>query len=69
MPRVRDAKIILYLTEEQKADLDMRSRGAGLSVPNYLRFLLGWPAEKPGARKDLITTEERSAPDKQSDSC
>ena len=68
MPRVHDAKIILYLTKEQKADLDMRSRAAGLSAPNYLRFLLGWPAENRGRRKDLITTETRSVPAKQSDS-
>ena len=56
MPRVHDTKVILYLTEEQKTDLDERARQAGLTVPNYLRSLLGWPLEKQGARKDLIPT-------------
>jgi hypothetical protein len=54
MPRVRDSKVILYLTEEQKTDLDARAQASGLSVPNYLRSLLGWPLERQGARKDLM---------------
>lgn len=60
MPRVRDTKVILYLTEEQRCDLAERARQAGLSVPNYLRSLLGWPNERPGNRKDLMPAEERT---------
>lgn len=63
MPRVRDTKVILYLTEEQQRDLAERARQAGLSVPNYLRLLLGWPPEKPGDRKDLLSTRPNHAPD------
>ncbi len=59
MPRVRDTKVVLYLTEEQRHDLAERARLVGLSVPNYLRFLLGWPPEIPGGRKDLMPSDAK----------
>jgi len=53
MPRIRETKITFYMTKEQKASLLARARAAGLTVPNYLRSLLGWPLEQQGMRKDL----------------
>ncbi|MEW6208024.1 MAG: hypothetical protein AB1631_06640 [Acidobacteriota bacterium] len=48
------------MSEEQKADLEKRASRSGLSVPNYLRSLLGWPLERQGARKDLITKQAKT---------
>lgn len=55
MSRIRDTRITFYLSDEQKIELEQRAENAGLSVQNYLRSLLGWPAEKQGYRKDLAT--------------
>ncbi len=54
MTRVRETRLTFYLSEEQKTELDERARRAGITVPNYLRSLLGWPLERQGARKDLM---------------
>jgi len=56
MSRIRDTRIAFYLSDEQKIELEQRAENAGLSVQNYLRSLLGWPAEQQGSRKDLVTT-------------
>lgn len=53
MARIREARFTFYLSEEQKIELSVRARQAGLTVPNYLRSLLGWPLEQQGTRKDL----------------
>ncbi|MES2357429.1 MAG: hypothetical protein V4529_03715 [Gemmatimonadota bacterium] len=52
-PRMRDAKVTLPCTSEQKRELTRRATEAGLSVANFLRSLLQWPLEEHGARKDL----------------
>jgi hypothetical protein len=62
MSRIRETKITLYMSEEQKADLRMRARAAGLTVPNYLRSLLGWPLEQQGTRKDLAAGRKKRSP-------
>lgn len=51
--RTRHAKVTLPCSHEQKAEITLRARQAGLSVSNLLRSLLGWPLEEQGARKDL----------------
>jgi len=56
MSRIRDTRITFYLSDEQKIELEQRAENAGLSAQNYLRSLLGWPAEKQGSRKDLAAT-------------
>lgn len=48
------------MSEEQKADLEKRASRSGLTVPNYLRSLLGWPLEQQGARKDLVTKSSKT---------
>jgi hypothetical protein len=65
MTRVRETKLTFYLSEEQKAELDERARRAGMTVPNYLRTLLGWSLERQGARKDLSPNGEPEWTDKQ----
>ena len=62
MSRIRETKFTFYLSEEQKADLYDRARKAGLTVPNYLRSLLGWPPEKQGERKDIRENSTKSPP-------
>ena len=59
MPRIRETKITFYMSEEQKADLQAKAQAAGLTVPNYLRSLLGWPLEQQGTRKDLAAAPKR----------
>jgi hypothetical protein len=56
----RENKITFYMSEEQKADLEKRASRSGLTVSNYLRSLLGWPLERQGARKDLITKQAKT---------
>jgi hypothetical protein len=53
MTKIRETRITLHMSEAQKAELAERARQAGLSMPNYLRSLLGWPLEQQGTRKDL----------------
>lgn len=60
MPRIRETKITFYMSKEQKANLEARARAAGLTAPNYLRSLLGWPLEQQGSRKDLAASKRRS---------
>ncbi len=60
MARIREAKITFYMSEEQKVELNERARRTGLTIPNYLRSLLGWPLEQQGARKDLVSAPRKS---------
>ncbi len=46
----------------QKANLEARAQVAGLTVPNYLRSLLGWPLEQQGTRKDLAVAPKKRLP-------
>jgi hypothetical protein len=59
MARIRENKITFYLSAEQKIEIEARAEHAGLTVPNYLRSLLGWPIEQQGARKDLEFPAEK----------
>jgi hypothetical protein len=62
MTRIRENKITFYMSAEQKIELEARAKRAGLTVPNYLRSLLGWPIEQQGARKDLEFPVEKIRP-------
>lgn len=56
MARVRETKVTLPCSREQKLALEQRAKQQGLNVANYLRSLLGWPLEQHGYRKDLPTS-------------
>jgi hypothetical protein len=61
MTKIREARLTFHMSLEQKAELQLRASQTGLSVPNYLRSLLGWPPERQGTRKDL--SDRQSKPD------
>ena len=54
MPSVRENKITLNCSNEQKADAERRAAEVGLSVQNFIRQFLGWEVEQHGRRKDLL---------------
>ncbi len=57
---VRENKITVHCSDEQREDAERQAREAGLNVPNLVRSFFGWPLEKHGHRKDLVTSD---APD------
>jgi hypothetical protein len=57
MSNVRENSIQLPCSNEQRADAERRAAEAGLSLPNFLRQLLGWELEQHGRRKDLLTKD------------
>ena len=61
MSRVREAKITIPCSIDQKAEVERKSQEQGLSTANYLRKLLGWPLEQQGERKDLAMRERQSS--------
>ena len=54
MNRASESYIKFYCSKEQRADAERRAEEAGLSLPNFLRQLLGWELEQHGKRKDLL---------------
>ena len=53
MSRIRETKITLPCSREQKQELEHKAKAQGMSVANYLRSVLGFPLEQQGRRKDL----------------
>lgn len=46
-------KLPLKLTDDQYVALTAMARASEMTLANYLRFRLGLPPERQGARKDL----------------
>lgn len=61
MSRIRETKITLPCSREQKQELEHKAKALGMSVANYLRSVLGFPLEQQGHRKDLSDSTAKAA--------